>query len=99
MAWCRGHGRLAPIAPHSPTAGAKGGRALTPLETMLRMYVLQQQSASGDPMDEVIPCDSDAKPHFASTNLDDDRMPDGTTILNFRHMLERHEPTGQSSPR
>ena len=34
--------------------------------------------------------DSAAMRHFAGIELGDDRIPDETTILNFRHLLERH---------
>jgi IS5 family transposase len=38
-------------------------------------------------------CDSDAMRRFAGIELGDDRIPDETTILNFRHLLERLELT------
>lgn len=34
--------------------------------------------------------DSDAMRRFAGIELVDDSIPDETTILNFRHLLERH---------
>ncbi len=34
--------------------------------------------------------DSEAMRRFAGIELGDDRIPDETTILNFRHLLERH---------
>ena len=34
--------------------------------------------------------DSEAMRRFAGIELGDDRVPDETTILNFRHLLERH---------
>jgi len=37
--------------------------------------------------------DSDAMRRFAGLELGDDRIPDETTILNFRHLLERHALT------
>lgn len=37
--------------------------------------------------------DSEAMRRFAGIELGDDRIPDETTILNFRHLLERHGPT------
>jgi len=37
--------------------------------------------------------DSDAMRQFAGIELGDDRMPDETTILNFRHLLEKHQLT------
>ena len=40
------------IEPHSPKAGPKGGRPAMPLETMLRVYFLQNWYALSDPMAE-----------------------------------------------
>lgn len=84
---------LALIEPHYPKAGPKGGRPPMPLETMLRVYFLQQWYALSDPMAEEMLYDSDAMRQFAGIELGDDRIPDETTILNFRHLLEKHELT------
>jgi IS5 family transposase len=81
---------LALIAPHYPKAGPKGGRPPMPLETMLRVYFLQNWYALSDPMAEETLYDSEAIRRFAGIELGDDRIPDETTILNFRHLLERH---------
>jgi len=81
---------LALIEPHYPKAGPKGGRPPMPLETMLRVYFLQQWYALSDPMAEEVLYDSEAMRRFAGIELGDDRIPDKTTILNFRHLLERH---------
>jgi len=34
--------------------------------------------------------DSESMRRFAGIELGDDRIPDETTILDFRHLLERH---------
>ena len=81
------------IEPHYPKAGLKGGRPPMPLETMLRVYFLQNWYALSDPMAEETLYDSEAMRRFAGIELGDDRIPDETTILNFRHLLERHELT------
>ena len=81
---------LALIAPHYPKAGPKGGRPPMPLEMMLRVYFLQNWYALSDPMAEEMLYDSEAMRRFAGIELGDDRIPDETTILNFRHLLERH---------
>jgi IS5 family transposase len=81
---------LALITPHYPKAGPKGGRPPMPIETMLRVYFLQNWYALSDPMAEEMLCDSEAMHLFAGIELRDDRIPDETTILNFRHLLERH---------
>lgn len=84
-------GRLfALIEPHYPKAGLKGGRPPMPLEMMLRVYFLQNWYALSDPMAEEMLYDSEAMRRFAGIELGDDRIPDETTILNFRHLLERH---------
>jgi len=78
------------IEPHDPRMSSKGGRLAMALEVMLRIYCLQQWYALSDPMAEESLCDSDAMRRFAGLELGDDRIPDETTILNFRHYLERH---------
>ena len=78
------------VEPHYPKTGAKGGRPPMLLETMLRVYFLQQWYALSDPMAEEMLYDSDAMRRFAGIELGDDRIPDETTILDFRHLLERH---------
>ncbi len=81
------------IEPHYPKAGPKGGRPPMPLEVVLRVYCLQQWYALSDPAAEEAFYDSDAMRRFAGLELGDDAIPDETTILNFRHLLERHELT------
>ena len=80
---------LALIEPYYPKMGSKGGRPATPLGVMLRIYCLQQWYALSDPMAEESLCGSDAMRRFAGLELGDDRIPDESTILNFRHLLER----------
>ncbi len=87
---------LALIEPHYPKAGPKGGRPPMPLETMLRVCFLQQWYSLSDPMAEEMLYDSEAMRRFADIELGDDRIPDETTILNFRHLLEKHELTEKS---
>lgn len=82
------------IEPYYPKAGLKGGRPPVPLEMMLRVYFLQNRYALSDPMAEEMLCDSEAMHRFAGIESGDDRIPDETTILNFRHLLERHGLTG-----
>src|SRR6056297_553430 len=84
---------LALIEPHYPKVGPKGGRPPMPLETMLRIYFLQSWYALSDPMAEESLYDSEAMRRFAGVELGDDRIPDETTILNFRHLLEKHQLT------
>src|SRR6056297_1237336 len=81
------------IEPHYPKVGPKGGRPPMPMETMLRIYFLQNWYALSDPMAEEMLYDSDAMRQFAGIELGDDRIPDETPILNFRHLLEKHQLT------
>jgi IS5 family transposase len=90
MPWTR---LLALIEPHYPKRGSRGGRPPMPMETMLRVYFLQQWYALSDPMAEEMLYDSEAMRRFAGIELGDDRIPDETTILNFRHLLEKHALT------
>ena len=87
MPWMR---LLALIAPHCPKAALNGGRPPMPLETMLRVYFLQNSYALSDPMAEETLYDSEAMRRFAGIKLGDDRIQDETRILNFRQLLERH---------
>lgn len=48
------------IEPHYPKVGQKGGRPPMPIETMLRIYFLQNWNALSDPMAEEMLYDSDA---------------------------------------
>ncbi len=72
---------LALIEPHYPKARPKGGRPPMPLETMLRIYFLQNWYALSDPMAEEMLYDSEAMRRFAGIELGDDRIPDETTTL------------------
>jgi len=84
---------LSLIEPLYPKVGPKGGRPPMPLEMMLRIYFLQSWYALSDPLAEESLYDSDAMRRFAGIELGDDRIPDETTILNFRHLLEKHQLT------
>ena len=81
------------VARHYPTAGR--GRRPLPLATMLRVYFLQQWFDLSDPQAEDMLYDSEAMRRFAQVDLLDDRVPDETTILRFRHLLEQHHLTAQ----
>lgn len=81
------------IAPHYPKAG--NGRPPMELETMLRIYCLQIWFDLSDPGAEEALYDSESMRRFARIELSEDRVPDETTILNFRHLLEQHELTAK----
>jgi IS5 family transposase len=84
---------LAPIEPHYPNAG--NGRQPLGLEKMLRIYFLQQWFNLSDPQAEDAIYDSESMRRFAKVELGEEVVPDETTILRFRHLLERHELTGK----
>ena len=64
-----------------------------PLEMMLRIYFLQSWHALSDPMAAESLYDSESMRRFAGIEHGDDRTPDETTILNCRHLLEKHQMT------
>src|SRR5215210_1427471 len=81
------------IAPHYPRAGANGGRRPYPIAVMLRIYCLQQWYNLSDPGAEEALYDIQSMRSFCGLELGRDAIPDETTILNFRHLLERHDLT------
>jgi IS5 family transposase len=79
------------IAPHYTRP--RKGRPQMPLCVMLRIYFLQQWYALSDPGAEEALYDMHSMRNFAGLDLAQDAIPDETTILNFRHLLERHNLT------
>ncbi len=79
---------LALIEPHYPKPGR--GRRPLEMETMLRIYFLQQWFNLSDPAAEDAIYDSESMRRFAKVELGQDVVPDETTILRFRHLLEKH---------
>lgn len=79
------------IAPHY-TKPLKG-RPQMPLSTMLRIYFLQQWYGLSDPGAEEALYDKYSMCAFAGLDLSHDAIPDETTVLNFRHLLEHHNLT------
>jgi len=79
------------IKPHYPKAGR--GRHPHDLERMLRIYFLQQWFNLSDPQAEDAIYDSESMRRFAKVELSEDKIPDETTILRFRHLLEKHRLT------
>ena len=77
---------LAVLEPHYP----KGERGRPPvgLERMLRVYFLQQWYGLADEAFEDALYDSQALQQFARIDLSAEGVPDATTLLNFRHLLE-----------
>src|ERR1700745_4059429 len=81
------------IAPYYPKAGPQGGRRAFPIAVMLRIYCLQQWYALSDPGAEEALYDIQSMRAFCHLELGRDAIPDETTILNFRHLLEAHALT------
>ena len=79
------------IEPHYPTG--QRGRPPVGIERMLRIYFLQQWYALADEALEDAIYDSQAMRTFAGIDLSVEAVPDATTFLKFRHLLERHELT------
>jgi IS5 family transposase len=79
------------INEYYPKAG--NGRQPIPMERMLRIYFLQQWYNLSDPAMEESLYDSEAMRRFANIDIEADVIPDETTILHFRHLLEKHELT------
>ena len=82
---------IALIEPHYPKASKKGGRPPYPLATMLRIHLLQQWYSLSDPAMEEALIETPTMRRFAGIELISDRIPDETTILTFRHLLEKHD--------
>src|SRR6201996_5921636 len=81
------------IEPHYPKAGPNGGRRPFPVAVMLRIYCLQQWYNLSDPGAEEALYDIQSMRAFCNIELGRDPIPDETTILNFRHLLELHALT------
>ena len=80
---------LALIAPHYPKMGQRG-RQPYPLATMLRIHFLQQWYSLSDPGMEETLYEMPVMRRFARLG-GLDTIPDETTILNFRRLLETHD--------
>jgi IS5 family transposase len=78
------------IEPLYPKTSSKGGRPRYPLGTMLRIHLMQQWYDLSDPAMEDVLIEVPTMRRFAGIALISDRIPDETTILAFRHLLEKH---------
>ena len=76
------------IEPHYPVAGR--GRRPYPLESMLRVHLMQNWFALSDPAMEEALYEIASLRAFAQLSLGEP-IPDETTILNFRHLLEAND--------
>ena len=80
-------GLIALIEPHYPKG--EGGRPAYPLMAMLRVHLMQNWFGYSDPAMEEALYETTILRQFAGLSLE--RIPDETTILNFRRLLEKHE--------
>ena len=84
---------VALIEPHYPNG--KRGRPPIGVERMLRIYFLQQWYGLADEALEDNLYDSQALRTFAGIDLSVEAVPDATTLLKFRRLLETHALTVQ----
>ncbi|TNV44552.1 IS5 family transposase, partial [Corallococcus exiguus] len=80
---------VALVSPYLPEG--KRGRPPFPCETMLRIHFMQQWFALSDPAMEEALHDMPVFREFAGLEGWDERLPDESTILRFRHVLEKHQ--------
>ena len=76
------------IEPFYPTAGR--GRRPYPLESILRVHLMQNWFALSDPAMEEALYEIASLRTFAHLSLTEP-IPDETTVLNFRHLLEEND--------
>ncbi len=81
---------VALIAPHAPAPVSRGGRPPFAVETMLRIHFLQQWFTLSDPAMEEALYDMALFREFVGLDAGEDNLPDESTILQFRHLLEAH---------
>jgi len=77
------------VRPHYAKAG--NGRQPVGLSIMLRTYFVQQWFNLSDPGAEELLYESAAVRRFVGVDLGSAPAPDETTILRFRHLLEKHK--------
>ena len=79
---------VALIEPHAPAG--KTGRPPFPVLTMLRIHFLQQWFGLSDPAMEEALRDVPLSCEFAHLDAGISRLPDESTILRFRHLLQEN---------
>jgi IS5 family transposase len=77
------------IEPHYPKG--EGGRPTKGLERMLRMHFVQHWFNLADDACEEALLDSKSLRRFVGIDLGCERVPDGTTLLKFRRLLNEHK--------
>lgn len=87
--WARLQGLIEPKYPQ----GGRVGRQPIGVPRMLRMYFLQQWFGLADEALEDAIYDSQAMREFVGIDLSRESVPDATTLLKFRRLLEEHKLT------
>jgi transposase, IS5 family len=82
-------GVIEPYYPKEP--GQKGGRPPRGLEVMLRIHLLQHWFTLSDPGVEDALYESPVLRKFVGIDLGREPVPDETTVMRFRHLLEEHD--------
>ena len=77
------------VAPYAPEG--RRGRPPFSVETMLRIHFMQQWFTLSDPAMEEALHDVPMFRDFAGLGGWSERLPDESTILRFRHLLEQHK--------
>lgn len=75
------------VRPHYPQG--KRGRPPVAIETILRMYLLKVWFRLSDKGAEDAIYDSYAMRRFMGINFMEEQVPDATTLLHFRHRMEK----------
>jgi IS5 family transposase len=81
------------IAKHAPSGA--NGRPPHPVAVMLRIHFMQQWFTLSDPAMEEALHDTPIYREFAHLDVGMSRIPDESTILRFRHLLEEHSLAAQ----
>ena len=82
------------IEPYAPEAGRRGQQPFA-VQTLLRIHFMQQWSKLSDPAMEEALHDVPAFRDFAGLSHWDEPIPSESSILRFRHLLERHKLADQ----
>ncbi len=82
---------------HYPSSGRRG-RPPIGLKAMLRIHFLQQWYGYNDSVMEDALYEIESMRLCAGIELNEDAIPDETTILKFRRLLERHDLAGKGAP-
>jgi IS5 family transposase len=81
---------VALIEPHYPKRTKAGGRPPVGIERMLRMHFVQHWFNLSDPAVEEALYESASMRAFVGIDLGVEPVPDETTVLRFRHLLENN---------